>query len=262
MPREVRIYKLALTAPFEFSDANPPETYRSTTWGGVNAPLPSYPEFAELENVKMVPGGGPSGQNIIDAVDQLNYTVSWVTLAGVGNQVNGQFDCRGGGPGKPLKVRWQQFMKSSAIQEADFSQALMLANGGGDGSSAGLFGANRFIDLEMSGNGGNDFDWFLGYLKAQSGGTAIDYLAGPTHQSCDDQWHEFIVTITPSTINDISGWDGFGGLPTASVDADGAIEFTIDGTSIISASGLQFVINRFAQTLPNAYFGKTIWHGD
>jgi len=265
---EVRIYKLALPAAFEFSSANPPETYISTAIGGSNAPLTNYPEMGREENIKRVSGGGASGQNVIDAADGSLYETAWITLGAtstLGPLAHGQWDARGGGVGKPLKCRWKQFFKISALLESDFCNFLALCcDGLSDGTGTGLGSGGIFLLVYCDRTTGNNFDWKFAYNKPAGSGLVACSLVEVVGSggTFDDAEHEVIVTITPSTVSDASGWSGTGIVLGSTIASDGAVDVALDGVSVASASGIQFVINKRRNTLPDVYYGKTIWHGD
>ncbi len=253
---EVSIYKLDLS-PGDFSFGTGP-SWKSSNWGGSDTPVSGYPEFGEMENVRRNEGTGATGQNVIDAITTTDYAISWITLCGVGDQTNGQFDCRGGGPGQPLKVRWKQFLKASALNETDYSVPLVLAHGGGGGTSSGLFGADVFFLVEMYRTTGNDFTWAGTYQRPVGSGFDTFPVSGSTG-TADNAEHEIIVTITPSSVASLPG---SGSSVGATIPTDGSFTVSVDGVTVVSASGLQFAINPFETAVPNVFYGKTIWHGD
>ncbi len=253
---EVSIYKLDLS-PGDFSFGTGP-SWKSSNWGGSDTPVSGYPEFGEMENVRRNEGTGASSQNVIDAINTADYTISWITLCGVGDQTNGQFDCRGGGAGKPLKVRWKQFLKASSLAETGYGSPLVLANGGGGGTSSGLFSADVFFQLEMFQTVGDDFTWTVEYQKPGVSGYIMQSVSGSTG-TADDAEHEIIATITPSSVASLPG---SGSSVGATIPLDGSFDVTVDGVSVVSANGLKFVINGFETSVPNVFYGKTIWHGD
>lgn len=255
------IYQLAdlTAADFETNGFTFPNFYWSSTWDGTDPPNTDYPEFGQFENIHRAENAGASGQHVLDAIDTGDYSISWITLCGVGNLANGQFDCRGGGPGFPLKCRWQQFFRSSALAEAGYSVPLVLARGDTNGEGPGLLGVETFLLIEMYQDAGTDFQWNIRY---DAPGGKIDVNSGLTGYPgvSDDAEHQMIVTMVPSTVT--GAYAGDGSMGGATVASDGSIDLAVDGVSVISASGLQFVINRTATTNPAVYYGKTIWHGD
>ena len=142
--------------PQEWADTfSYPSAYQSSDHGGGDTPNADYPELAAAENAEVVVGTGPNGENVIDAVDTNDYTTAGVALAGVGDGslANLQYDARS------LTVEWDHFFSISGLAEADHGQLLVLADGGPDGDSGGLFGANVFITVEAEGTGGTGFNF-------------------------------------------------------------------------------------------------------
>jgi hypothetical protein len=264
---ETQIYKLDLSA----GDVTVPGFFHSSAWAGADTPISGYPEFAQLENVHRAENAGASGQHVLDAVDTADYTVTWITLAGVGNLAYGQFDCRGGGAGVPLKVRWKQFFKSSALAEADYSSPLGLAHGGTAAdvpTSPGYFTSNLFLQIEMYRDTGTAFWWNIRYRKPNGVGAFNGFnfgnsngsLTGPTDGVSDDAEHELIVTLVPGTVT--GTWPGDGLQGSGSIASDGSVSLSQDGVEVHSITGIPLVINPYAATAPEHYYGKTIWHGD
>ncbi len=263
---EVSIYKLDLSAgDFALATGGGP-SWRSTSFGGSDTPITGYPEFGEMENIYRREGAGGSGQDVIDAYNTADYTIAWITLCGIGPLAYGQYDCRGGGAGKPLKVRWKQFFKSSSLAETGYGVALALTHGSGtpNGSGTGLFSTQVFLLVEMDRTSGATFQWNVIYRTLSAGVlTTAQLNAGLTGHSdtSDDAEHEMIVTLVPSTIT--GGFNGNGTSPgSATVGTDGSIDVSVDGISVLSGSSLKFVINNYATTNPEVYYGKSLWHGD
>lgn len=259
---DVRIYKIDLTAG-DISQGSP--SYQSSTWGGVGTPRTDYPEIGEIENIQRSEGAGASGQDVLDALDPLHYAFTWITLCGIGPLTNGQFDCRGGGSGQPLKVRWKQFFSTDALAENDFCAPLVIANGGVSGAASGQSTGNVFVELQMNGTGGAGFQWVVSYRTINGSNVFASTDLNPGLDSApgtaDDAEHEMIVTIVPSTVT--GAYNGNGSSPgSATVATDGSITVTQDGVTVISGSSLKFVINPYATTNPAVYYGKTLWHGD
>lgn len=263
---ETRVYKLNLNvgdATFDTLSGPDPghPSYRSSAWGGSNPPTPGYPEFGEMENVERKENAGASGQHVMDASVTTDYTVSWITMCGVGPLINGQWDARGGGAGKPLKCRWKQFLRSSALAEADYSSWLCLCNGGRTGSSSGLFSTNVFIQIEVFRTSGSSYDLYVGYMSISG---SLFYFTSTLigTGAYDDAEHEMVVTIVPSTVTGAYAPNPAVGPGSAVVASDGSWSLSIDGAVVGGQSGIQFVINPYAITNPDVYYGKTIWHGD
>lgn len=263
---EVRIYQLDLAAGDLTFATYPGPSWRSTSWGGSDTPIVGYPELGEMENVERKEGIGASGQDVLDASNTSHYTFTWITFCGIGPLAYGQFDARGGGAGKPLKVRWKQFFKSSSLAETGYNSALVMAHGSGSpmGSGSGLFATQLFFQVEMVRTSGATFQWNVIY-RTESGGnmTTANLNPGLTGHAdtSDDAEHEMIATIVPSTVTG-GGFNGSGGVGSATVAADGSIDVSVDGVSVISGSSLKFAINHLATTSPEIYYGKTLWFGD
>lgn len=258
---EVSIYALNLAAA-DFSYTSP--AFRSSAWGGSDTPNASYPEFGEIENVHRAEAAGATGQDVIDAVNTADYTTSWVTLCGIGPLTNGQFDARGGGPGQPLKVRWKQFLKSSALAESGYCSLISLCNGAAGGTGSGLFSNDRFLHIQMHRTTGANFQWYADYGSvsgsAIAAGTVNPYPYVSNPGVADNAEHDMLITLVPSTVT--GAYDGLGGTGTAVVANDGSWSLTQDGVTVISASGIQLAINFWATSNPAVYYGKTIWFGD
>lgn len=251
---DVQIYKLALSHAFSYAGF-----FSSSTWGGGDTPNADYPQFAELENVQRVAGGGASGQNVIDAVNHSDYTIAWVTQCGVGNQANGQFDCRGGGVGKPIKIRWKQQFRASALNEVGYSVPLVIGHGGNGGTGNGIFSFQVCFLLEMFQTAGAGFDWVANYLKPGASSFLTEAVNGSS-DTADDAEHEIIVTLTPSTVT--GAFPGANSSVGAVIASDGAFDVSVDGASVASASGIKLAINGFSTTTPGVYYAKSLWHGD
>jgi hypothetical protein len=259
---EVRLYKLDLSAgDFSFAGVN-----FSTAWGGSDAPVSGYPEFAQIENIHRAEAAGASGQDVIDAVNTTQYRFSWVTMAGVGPLLNGQFDCRGGGAGKPIKVRWKQFFKSSALAEAGICVFMAMACGGIGGADAGLGAPEVFFLVEAIQTSGANFQYHVTYGSYVSGTSFSlgEINSGLTSNpgTMDNAEHEMIATIVPSTVTSgVYTGDGTH-IGSAVLATDGSIDVSVDGGSVISGTGLKFVINAWTNAAGSLYLGKTLWFGD
>lgn len=250
------LYKLDLS-PGDISQAG---FYSSTGHGGASAPLTGYPEISRLENILRAENAGASGQHVLDAVNTADYATSWINLCELGPLANSQYDCRGGGAGQPLKCRWKQFFSSSALDETTVCYPLVMVHGMGGGSDHPTASGNVFLEIQALQISGISFEWYCRYRKVSGTATTMSgtNILGNA-DTADDAEHELIVTIVPATVT--GAFPGTGFLGSASVAADGSISLMVDGVEMLAATGLQFVINHLANSNPELYYGRGVWHG-
>jgi hypothetical protein len=236
-----------------------PSYYQSSAHGGSDTPNADYPELGAAENVEVVVGAGPNGENIVDAVNTADYTVAAVALSGVGDGsiASLQYDARG------LHVRWHHKLLASGLAEAGYGQLLVLTHGGPAGNDPGLGSVNTFLVIEANQTAGANFTWGLRrrrFTGATAGsGTSMSPSINLGAGVADDAWHELEVVLTPSTVT--GAFAGDGTLGSASVASDGEISFYADGVLVSTQSGLNFVINHRATSNPEVYYGRGVWHG-
>jgi hypothetical protein len=257
---EVRIYKLDLTAG-DIAIAHS-TVFWPTSHGGSDTPDANYPELSKSENIFRDESAGALGQHVLDATLNTDYATSQITLCELGPLAQSQYDCRGGTPlgHGPLKCRWRQFFSSNALAETGVGYPLVMVHGMGGGTDHPTASGNVFLEIQALQDAGANFDWFCRYRKVNGTSTTLTgtNITGSADVA-DDAEHECIVTIVPSTVT--GAYLGTGFLGSAVVASDGAISMTVDGTTVLSATGLQFVINHLATTNPEVYYGRGLWHG-
>lgn len=237
----------------DLSTAGYPGSYfESSAVGGPDAPITGYANLLSAENVHRNEGAGPSGEHVIDAINTGDYTAAGVVFGGFGGLANGQFEVCADG----LTVEWKHYFSSSALAEVGSSDLMTLVNGHADGSG-GINQAHRFLQVRAIQSSGTSFDWNIDYRSVSGGNFSFPSVVGSADVA-DDAWHDMKVVVVRSTVTGVYSPPFVG---SASVASDGAITLYVDGVAVITATGLQLVINQHATTNPECYYAKGLWHG-
>lgn len=232
----------------------------STTFSGSDAPISGYPELAAMEQLQTVAGAGPSGQNVVDK-NGANYYLSGFRLLALGPLTNGQFDVRDTGSGV-FHGRLLVKLAAAAMTGGGYAAPLILLAGGAAGTG-GNTNSGWFAILEQYQDSGANFQWNLSYWTISGAAFVLAQLnvsLTTAPDVADNAWHTLDVEVVPATITGV--FNGIGQPGAATAANDGSITFKKDGVVVLSATGIGIVINRFATTDPEIYFGRGLQVGD
>lgn len=234
------------------------DVFISTLVGGSDTPITGYPKIGRMERVFRNEGAGPGGLDAIDARtvdgDPFDFEVAWFTEFGIGTKANGNYDVR------DLFCRIENVeFRSGVISDGGVMTPLILSHGFADGQTPNLGSGGIFFKLTALRDSGTNFTWYAEYARVNGSVFTATPVTGSADVA-DDASHTILCEFHPSTVTGAYAGDGTKG--SASVASDGSFTVTVDGVTVVSASGLQWAINWYATTNPAVYDGHSYWIGD
>ncbi len=230
---------------FSLGTFNFSTSFKTTTFGGSDAPISGYPEIAAGEAVKTVNGSGPSGERVCDAYSSGNYSSSGLVFLKVGSLSGGFYDCTDG-----VSIRWRQFFSSTALTDSFTGQITVAVTKMGTAIDDGLFSGDSVVWLGFEQTSGANFFYDIFYKR--NGSTIHNTSINGT---ADNAWHDMEIQFKPGTITGaVSG----GVFPCA---ADGYLIIKKDSVALLSVTNaeIQVPINTAVTTTANLMYGN--WFG-
>lgn len=244
--------------------------YKSSDHGGADPPVAAYPEFAMIDGLKVIAGGGPSGENVMDldtAFVYDTYPNTGAAMLGLGSEGD---DGDMWDNTEETTIEWEQFFSSVAVADVAYGQVMVtvaktgsIAPPGTPDPEVGLFTGDSVIFLGFEPSGGGSFVYDLYYSAGPTGDTTINKRSDAgggwtiTDDTGDDAWHNIKIVSKPGTVNGPQSGYYF---PR---DADGYLRIYKDDVLIFEATNitLGIAINFYNAygSQPNMVYG--VWHG-